>query len=65
MWHCARRVCITLTASLMVAIGTAVAGPLEDATAARENGDYATALKLLRPLVDQGVAEAEFNLGLM
>jgi TPR repeat protein len=49
----------------MVVIGTAVAEPLEDATAARENGDYATALKLLRPLADQGVAEAEFNLGLM
>lgn len=48
----------------MVVIGTAVAGPLEDATAARENGDYATALKLLRPLI-KAVAEAEFNLGLM
>ena len=55
----------SLTASLMVVIGAAVAGPLEDAIAARESGDYTTALKLLRPLVDQDVAEAEFYLGLM
>jgi hypothetical protein len=39
MWRYARLVCITLTAILMVVIGTAVAGPLGDATAARENGD--------------------------
>jgi len=65
MWRYAQLISITLTASLMVMIGTAVAGPLEDATTARENGDYATALKLLRPLADQGIAGAEFNLGLM
>jgi len=57
----------SLTALLMlVAIaGAAVAGPMEDASAAYERGDYATALRLLRPLADHGVAEAEHELGFM
>jgi hypothetical protein len=41
-----------LVAGLMVAVlvGTAIAGPVEDAIAAYRRGDYATALRLLRPL---------------
>ena|ERR1700730_12896496 len=39
------------------------AGPLEDATAADDRGDYATALLLLRELADQGNARAQFKLG--
>jgi hypothetical protein len=35
---------------------TAVRCPLEDADAAYRKGDYATALLLLRPLVNQGNA---------
>ena len=35
------------------------------ADAAYERGDYSTALALWRPLAEQGVAEAQFNLGLM
>src|SRR5450759_1054345 len=45
-----------------------VAGPLEDtdaADAAYAKGDYATALRLLRPLADQGNAAAQYNLGVM
>lgn len=42
-----------------------VAGPLEDGIAAYDKGDYATALSLLRPLADQGVASAQYSLGLM
>jgi TPR repeat protein len=34
----------------------AEAGPFEDASAAYERGDYATALRLWRPLADQGDA---------
>ena len=45
--------------------GAAVAGPVEDATAAYKRGDYATALRLLRPLAEQGDAGAQFNIGLM
>ena len=44
------------------------AGPLEEtdaADAAYAKGDYATALRLLRPLADQGDAVAQYNLGVM
>jgi len=39
----------------------ALAGPLEDDA----SGDYATALRLLKPLAEQGLADAQFNLGVM
>ncbi len=45
--------------------GPAVAGPFEDALAARERGDYATALREFRVLAEQGDADAQYNLGLM
>jgi uncharacterized protein len=41
------------------------AGSLEDATAAMETRDYATALRLLRPLSDQGNADAQLRLGVL
>src|SRR5689334_23832199 len=41
------------------------AGPLEDAKAAHERGDDDTAVRLIRPLADQGNAIAEFDLGMM
>jgi TPR repeat protein len=43
----------------------ASAGPFEDGLAAHENGDYARALRLWRPLADQGNADAQRNLGKM
>jgi hypothetical protein len=53
--HCARLLQIMLTASFMqVAIAAAIAGPYEDAKLAEEKGDYATALRLYRPLAEQG-----------
>jgi uncharacterized protein len=39
------------------------AGPLEDAAAAVKRHDYATALRLIRPLAEQGDASAQYNLG--
>ncbi len=42
-----------------------LAGPLEDAAAAYQKQDYTTALRLLRPLADQGDADAQFLLGSM
>jgi TPR repeat protein len=39
------------------------AGPFEDAGAAYDKGDYATALRLWRPMAEQGNAAAQFNLG--
>ncbi|MSO74665.1 MAG: sel1 repeat family protein, partial [Alphaproteobacteria bacterium] len=42
-----------------------LAGPYEDANAAYERSDYATALKLWRPLAEQGDADAQYKLGWM
>jgi hypothetical protein len=39
------------------------AGPFEDAAAADAKGDYATVLRLMRPLADHGVANAQGTLG--
>lgn len=41
------------------------AGPLEDAIAAYNRKDYSTALRLFRPLADQGIASAQSYLGRM
>ena len=41
------------------------AGQLNDAKAAYDRGDYATALRLLRPLAEQGNARAQSTLGFM
>ncbi len=54
---------ISLTAATLAA--GAIAGPLEDATAATERADYATAFRLLRPLAIGGNSVAQYNLGLM
>jgi TPR repeat protein len=43
----------------------AFAGPLKDANAALERGDYATAYTLARPLADRGLAVAQLVLGVM
>jgi hypothetical protein len=39
--------------------------PFEEATAAMRRADYVTALRLLRPLAEQGYAPAQFDLGVM
>ncbi|MET3907822.1 hypothetical protein ABID59_002163 [Bradyrhizobium sp. S3.3.6] len=41
------------------------AGTFEDAVVAHARGDYAKALRLVRPLANDGDAAAQFNLGLM
>jgi len=53
---------------LIVPLGIASianAEPLEDGLAAIERGDFATALRLLKPLSDKGHSSAQFNLGVM
>ena len=45
--------------------GPAFAGPKEDADAAYVRGDYQTAIQLLRPLAEQGSANAQYNLGVI
>ena len=54
--------------ALVLSLGLAApvtAGSLEDGIAAATRGDYATALRLLRPLADQGDAAAQSNLVVM
>jgi TPR repeat protein len=41
------------------------AGTFEDAVDANARGDYAKALRLIRPLANDGDATAQFNLGVM
>ena len=56
----------TLAALLLVATAsTAYAGPLEDALAASKKSDYATALRLFRPLAEKGNVVAQSALGFM
>ena len=45
--------------------GPAIAEPFEDATKAYNSGDYETAYRLIKPLAEEGIPEAQFNLGLM
>jgi hypothetical protein len=52
-------------AVLLCIVRAANAGQLEDGTAAHDRGDFVTAIKLWRPLADQGVAQAQFFLGTM
>ena len=46
-------------------ISVAVAESFDDAFDAYNRGDYATALRLFRPLADQGDAASQFGLGVM
>jgi TPR repeat protein len=43
--------------------GAAIAGPLEDAQAALQRSDYATAKRIIQPLADQGDPNAQYQLG--
>ena len=46
-------------------IGSALAGPVEDANDAYRRGDYQTALRLAEPLADGGDRAAQYRLGVM
>lgn len=52
-------------AALIAFTAPVIAGPLEDALTSYQRGDYAIALKELRPLADNGDASAQFTLALM
>jgi TPR repeat protein len=45
--------------------GASVAGPLEDARAAYQRGDYAEAVKRYGVVADQGHADAQYWVGVM
>ena len=52
-------------ALMLMAANGASAGPFEDALAAHSRQDYATALRLWKPLADKGNGAAQFYLGVM
>ena len=58
---------VALVAGLMVTalLGPAVAGPLEDSFEAYQRGDYAAAMRIARPLANQGIARAQEMVGRM
>ena len=55
---------LTLLISTSLAF-SAFGGQFEDADAAYARGDYPTAFRLLKPMAEQGHAEAQYNLGSM
>jgi TPR repeat protein len=60
--------CVRLSACLaavMLAFGVcagALADPIEQGAAAYARGDYATAVRLWRPMAEQGIADAQLNM---
>lgn len=57
--------CLPLFLGAWIACSPSFAGPVEDAEAAYQQGDYPTALRLLRPLAEKGNASAQTRLGVM
>jgi TPR repeat protein len=53
------------TLALAVSNGVAFAGPLEDAHAAYNRGDYVAAIQLYKPLAAKGNVDAQTNIGWM
>jgi TPR repeat protein len=52
-----------LVSGYTAGIATSFAGPFEDALAAYSRHEYGAALQLMRPLADQGSAEAQNGMG--
>jgi TPR repeat protein len=59
------RVAFAAIALLLSLAAPVAAGPFEDAVAASDRGDYATALRLWHSLAKQGGAYAQISLGIM
>ncbi len=59
-----KRILASVVLSLMLT-GGAAAGPFEEAWDADQRGDHATAMRLWRPLAEQGDAAAQSLLGIM
>jgi TPR repeat protein len=54
-----------LALAILALVAPAHAEPFEDGQAAYGRGDYATAMRLWRPLAEQGHAVAQSNLGFL
>ena len=56
---------LVLTFAILIGLAAPAWAGFAEGVAAYKRGDYATALRELRPLANQGVAEAQCNLGVM
>jgi len=56
---------ITLLVMILSLVGPAAAANLDEAVAAAHRAEYATALRQLSPLAEQGDARAQFDIGFM
>ncbi len=56
---------VTAFAVLLVVLAAPAWAGWDEGIAAYKRGDYATAFREMRPLAEQGLANAQFNLGLM
>ena len=54
-----------IVATLFSGIGSALAGPWEDGMVAYNRGDYLPAVRLFRPLAEQGNPKAQNQIGVM
>ena len=54
-----------VVAAQILGIAGAIAGPWEDGMASYNRGDYVPAIRLFRPLAEQGNAKAQSLLGVM
>ena len=54
-----------IAAAQILGIAGAIAGPWEDGMASYSRGDYVPAIRLFRPLAEQGNAKAQRVLGVM
>jgi len=60
-----RAIAVLSAAALLIGAPAALAGPWEDGMAAYNRGDYVPAMRLFRPLAEQGNAKAQTVLGVM
>ena len=56
---------VALCAGFTLGLTTPARAGFDEGMAAHQRGDYATALREWRPLAKQGVADAQYNLGVM
>jgi TPR repeat protein len=55
----------SIVATLLSGLGSAQAGPWEDGMVAYNRGDYVPAIRLFRPLAEQGNPTAQNQIGVM
>ena len=56
---------LVLTTAILIGLAAPAGAGFDEGLAAYGRGDYETALREWRPLAEQGLAVAQFNLGLM